>query len=248
MRYFFDLSYDGRDFHGWQKQPNALGIQEVVEEKLAVLTRRERRVIAAGRTDTGVHAEHMIAHVDFDSPVNPQDLTYKLNRMLPKSIAVNSIFQVHPEAHARFDASSREYEYRIIQKKNPFLSPYATLVKRPLSVDKMQEAANLMMKHRDFKCFSKSRTDVNTYFCQIEEANWIEHEELLVFQIKADRFLRNMVRAVVGTLIEVGLGKKNLDDFNAVLNSRDRGKAGKSMDAKGLFLKKVTYPEAIRQI
>lgn len=249
MRYFFDLSYDGSPFHGWQKQPNALGIQEVVEEKLATATREKRQIIAAGRTDTGVHAEQMIAHADFKKEIDTLELQYKLNKMLPKSIAINSIFRVNEDAHARFDAISREYKYQICSAKNPFLDPYSTLIKKKLNVAEMQNGADLIKQHRDFKCFSKSKTDVNTYFCKVEKAKWIEHgDDVLVFEIKADRFLRNMVRAVVGTLIDIGLEKKDLTDLGQTLKSRDRGNAGKSMNAKGLFLKKIIYPEAITKL
>ena len=245
MRYFIDLAYDGSAFHGWQIQPNATSVQETIENALAVIFRQEMPIVGAGRTDAGVHAQQLIAHWDCKGKIDVAQLQFKLNNMLPAEIAINSIYQVKEDAHARFHAIAREYKYYVSSKKNPFQHQYSYYLKRELNMAKMNEAADILKKYTDFKCFSKSRTDVHTYNCKIEFAHWEVEKELLVFTIKADRFLRNMVRAIVGTLIEIGLEKMEVEEMHQIIKSRNRSNAGKSVDAKGLFLTKVEYPETI---
>ncbi|WP_121665650.1 tRNA pseudouridine(38-40) synthase TruA [Mesonia aquimarina] len=246
MRFFLDLSYNGKAYHGWQIQPNAISVQEMVEKSLAVAFQQKVAVVGAGRTDTGVHAKQLLAHADVDqSEIDFQQLLFKLNTILPNDISINAIYEVKADAHARFDAIGRTYNYYITTRKDPFLEDFSCYVKKSLDVDLMNEASKILLDYRDFKCFSKSKTDVKTYNCKIEKAFWEQKEHQLIFTIKADRFLRNMVRAIVGTLIEIGLKKISLDDFRLILESRDRGKAGKSVDAKGLFLTEVEYPNTI---
>lgn len=243
MRYFIQFSYFGKAYHGWQKQPNAITVQQVLEEGLSMLLRSQISVMGAGRTDTGVHAKEMYAHFDYDEITNIVDLAHRLNNYLPDDIAVKSIFKVQPETHARFDALERTYEYWIVQKKNPFYSDAAYFVWSSLDITAMNVAATILMEFEDFECFSKSNTDVRTYLCKIKKAVWQVKEDKLVFTITADRFLRNMVRAIVGTLLEVGLGKIKPEAISAIIKSKDRGKAGTSVPAKALYLTKVLYPE-----
>lgn len=241
MRYFIEFSYDGSDFSGYQIQPNARSVQAVLEEKLSILANEKMEIVGSSRTDAGVHAKKQIAHFDWANPI-PEDWIYRLNKMLPSSLAVLSISQVEDETHARFDAKSRKYEYHIIQRKNPFLHSYAYLFGIKLDLDKMNEAAKLLLNHQDFECFSKVHTDVFTFNCSISQAYW---EEIspghLVFTIESNRFLRGMVRAIVGTLLEIGEGKMDLPEFKAVLESKDRSKAGRAVPAEGLFLVEVNY-------
>ncbi len=246
MRYFIELAYDGTNFHGWQKQPNAITIQEVLETCLAKIFQQKVEVIGAGRTDTGVHAKHFIAHFDLEKSFKAKDLIYKLNRMLPEAIVVYQIYPVKADAHARFDAISREYKYYISLEKNPFTRDFSCLIPGKIEVDIMNEACEILKKHTDFQCFSKVKTDVRTYNCKIEKADWQKIEDQLIFTIVADRFLRNMVRAIVGTLLEIGKRKKTLSDLEEILKSKNRSRAGKSMAAKGLFLHKITYPENLK--
>ncbi|MBT8320821.1 MAG: tRNA pseudouridine(38-40) synthase TruA [Eudoraea sp.] len=244
MRYFLSLSYFGKAYHGWQRQPNALAVQEVVEHALSTLMRSPITIVGAGRTDTGVHAREIYAHFDTASPI-PSDLLKRLNRFLPDDIAINSLFSVPDDAHARFSAVSRTYEYYVISKKDPFYSDSAYLVERPLNVELMNKAAEIIMSYEDFECFSKSNTDVHTFNCQISSAAWKEKGDLLIFKITADRFLRNMVRAIVGTLLDVGLDKLTTEDVKAIIKSKNRSEAGVSVPAKGLYLTRVEYPESI---
>ena len=246
MRYFIELSYHGKAYHGWQNQPNAISVQEVVEKALFTLLGEKIDIVAAGRTDAGVHALQMFVHFDTDLSFNSEDLTYKLNAFLPQDIAVNDIFEVKPEAHARFDATSRTYLYRISLKKNAFNFDYAYLMKKPLQLHLMNEATKVLLGYQDFQCFSKTHTDVKTYFCDIKQAEWKQIDDELHFTIKADRFLRNMVRAIVGTLINVGLGKITIDDLQIIIQSKDRSEAGYSVPAHGLYLINIDYPESIK--
>ncbi|WP_298515894.1 tRNA pseudouridine(38-40) synthase TruA [uncultured Kordia sp.] len=242
MRYFIELSYNGKNYHGWQNQPNAISVQEVIEKALSTLLRSSIAIVGAGRTDAGVHAKQMYAHFDTDIPFDPSELTFKLNSFLPKDVAIHKIHSVHEEAHARFDATGRTYEYWIVSQKNPFHIQSAHTVFKELDIDVMNEAAKELFNYNDFKCFSKTHTDVKTYICKIEKAVWEQKNELLVFTICADRFLRNMVRAIVGTLLEVGLGKLSIAEFKQIIESRDRSKAGTSVPGKALYLTAVTYP------
>ena len=239
-----DRSYVGTPFVGWQRQPAGDSVQSCLEDALSILFSKSLSIVGAGRTDAGVHAHQLYAHVDLDEHID-QDLTFRLNKLLPKEIAVNNIVAVSQDAHARFDAVSRIYRYLINKQKNPFLQKRSYHFAKPLDLDLMNQAAKILIDNEDFKCFSKSRTDVKTYVCDIQEAYWQQNGSELVFYIKANRFLRNMVRAIVGTLIEVGLRKINISDFEGILASRDRSKAGYSVPAHGLYLEKVNYPKHI---
>lgn len=245
MRYFIEFSYVGKQYHGWQNQPNAISVQQVLENALSKLLRQTVALVGAGRTDAGVHAKQMFAHFDFEPMADTDDIVYRLNAFLPYDIAVQSIFEVEAGAHARFDAVERAYEYWVVQKKNPFYAESAHYVKHPLDVKKMNRAAAQLLEYDDFECFSKSNTDVKTYLCNIKKAEWIEHNGVLVFTIVADRFLRNMVRAIVGTLLDVGSGKNSVEDVNTIIKSGDRSNAGPSVPAKGLYLTQVLYPKTI---
>ena len=244
MRYFLELSYDGTPFVGWQRQPYGDSVQSCLENALSILFRKPLSIVGAGRTDAGVHAHQLFAHVDIDQHID-QDLTFRLNKLLPNEIAVRNIFAVAQDAHARFDAVSRSYCYHITTQKNPFLQKRSYQLTKPLDVKLMNQAAKILIDHDDFKCFSKSKTDVKTYICDIQHAHWQKDGSELVFSIQANRFLRNMVRAIVGTLIEVGLRKISNSDFEAILTSRDRNQAGYSVPGYGLYLEKVNYPKHI---
>ncbi|WP_081209581.1 tRNA pseudouridine(38-40) synthase TruA [Salegentibacter sediminis] len=243
MRYFIELAYFGKNYHGWQNQPDAVSVQEKIETALGKLFQKTIEITGAGRTDAGVHAKQIFAHFDIQEKIDTEQLQYKLNSMLPKDIAVYDIFEVEPLAHARFDALSRSYEYHIINKKDPFLIDRAYFIKKCLDVDKMNQAAEILKTYTNFKCFSKSRTDVKTYNCKIEEARWEWDGDILKFSITANRFLRNMVRAIVGSLIEIGLGKTSVESLHEIIKSEDRSKAGTSVPARALYLTKITYPK-----
>ncbi len=246
MRYFIQLSYNGSAYHGWQIQPNAVTVQETIQDALSKLLNTNISITGAGRTDTGVHAFQMFAHFDVDETLDTENLTFKLNSFLPKDIAIQSIFQVNADAHTRFHAIKRSYDYKISLKKNVFLFDYTHYVHQKLDVDKMNEAANILLEYTNFQCFSKSNTDVKTYNCKIEQAQWKQEGNLLIFTISADRFLRNMVRAIVGTLLNIGLSKIAVSDMHKILASKDRSKAGFSVPSKGLYLTEVLYPDNIK--
>ncbi|QLE01691.1 tRNA pseudouridine(38-40) synthase TruA [Galbibacter sp. BG1] len=248
MRYFLELSYNGKHYHGWQYQPNAITVQEVLEKALSTLMRQEIQILGAGRTDAGVHGKQMYAHFDVENTIKREEMLYKLNSFLPPDIAIKDIIPVKEDAHARFDAEQRSYEYWIVREKNPFYTDYAYNLKADLNLEAMNEAAKILLKHKDFQCFSKSNTDVKTYLCDVRRAEWVEKEDLLVFHITADRFLRNMVRAVVGTLLNVGIGKASVEDVENIINSKSRSKAGASVPAHGLYLTEVVYPNRIYKI
>ncbi len=246
MRYFLELSYNGKAYHGWQNQPNAISVQEVIEKALSTILKETINIVGAGRTDAGVHASQMYAHLDFEGNFKEEDLTYKLNSFLPKDIAIQTIYKVTDVAHARFDALSRTYHYRVSTLKNVFDYDYSYQMHLPLDVDAMNKACEILFEYKDFQCFSKSNTDVKTYNCDIMEAFWTQNDDELLFIIKANRFLRNMVRAVVGTMINIGLGKLKPEDLHQIIASKDRGKAGFSVPAHGLYLVNIEYPETIR--
>ena len=246
MRYFIELSYFGKAYHGWQNQPDSISVQEVLEEKLSKVLREKIDIVGAGRTDAGVHAKQMFAHFDVASGIDDDLMKYKLNSMLPKDIAIAAIFPVNEDAHARFDAISRRYEYHLIQEKDAFSKDFAWFLRHDLDVEKMNQAASVLKEYENFKCFSKSRTDVHTYNCRIDRAEWKAEGNKLVFHITADRFLRNMVRAIVGTLIEIGQNKYPLSHIHEVIKSEDRGMAGTSVPAHGLYLTGIEYPDNIR--
>ncbi|ARV09102.1 tRNA pseudouridine(38-40) synthase TruA [Winogradskyella sp. PC-19] len=246
MRYFIQLSYNGGAYHGWQIQPNAVTVQETIQEALSIVLNIQVSITGAGRTDTGVHASQMFAHFDVDKIIDTQNLTFKLNSFLPKDIAIQSIFRVNDDAHTRFHAVKRSYDYKISLKKNVFLFDYSHYMHQNLDVQKMNEAADILLEYQDFQCFSKSNTDVKTYNCKIEYAQWKQDNDMLIFTISADRFLRNMVRAIVGTLVTIGLGKAKVEDMHRIIASKDRSEAGFSVPAKGLYLTEVLYPESIQ--
>ena len=246
MRYFLEFSYNGKAYHGWQNQPNAISVQEVLEKALSTILKSKISVMGAGRTDAGVHASQMFAHFEFEGEINFKDLVYKLNSLLPKDIAVTDVFLVATEAHARFDALSRTYKYKISTSKNVFDSDLAYQVQLPLNVNAMNEACKILFQYKDFQCFSKSNTDVKTYNCDIKAANWIKNSNQLIFTITADRFLRNMVRAIVGTMINIGLGKLEPDALHQIITSKDRSNAGFSVPAHGLYLVEIAYPNTIK--
>ncbi|MGB3142580.1 MAG: tRNA pseudouridine(38-40) synthase TruA [Maribacter sp.] len=245
MRFFIQFSYLGKAYHGWQNQPNALTVQEVLENAMSKLLRQKIALVGAGRTDTGVHAKEMFAHFDIEIELDVPNLVYRLNSFLPTDIAVQNILKMIPEAHARFHATSRTYLYQIVKTKNPFYEDLAHFVLQDLDVDEMNKAAIVLIGKRDFECFSKSNTDVFTNICDLKYANWSLDNDVLSFTITADRFLRNMVRAVVGTLINVGSGKYEADYVNTILKSKDRAMAGASVPAKGLYLTSIKYPNEI---
>jgi tRNA pseudouridine38-40 synthase len=242
MRYFIEFAYNGKNYCGWQSQPHSPSVQETLNKALSTLLRTNIDVTGAGRTDTGVHARQMFAHFDHDGIDDTTTLVLRLNSFLPKDIAVYRIMPLHDDAHARFDATARTYEYHINTYKDPFMQDGSWYNIHPLDVEKMNEAAKMLFNHIDFKCFSKTHTDVKTFNCKVTEAHWQQTGNHLVFTVTADRFLRNMVRAIVGTLVNVGLGKMSIEDFNAVIESRNRSNAGASVPAHGLYLTKVEYP------
>ena len=241
MRYFIEFAYKGTNYHGWQYQPNASSVQETLTKALSTILKTEIEIVGAGRTDSGVHAKQMFAHFDYDLEIEILHLTHKLNSFLPKDIAVLNFHEVHDEAHARFDATKRTYEYHIHTKKDAFESDNSWYYLNDLNIEKMNDACKILFNYIDFECFSKVHTDVNTFNCTIFEANWKQIDNRLIFTISADRFLRNMVRAIVGTIVNVGLEKISLDDFTAIIESKDRNKAGFSVPAHGLYLTKVEY-------
>ena len=245
-RYFIYLAYNGANYCGWQNQPNGVSVQQKIEESLRVLLQKPLSITGAGRTDAGVHARWMVAHFDWENEtIDLPFLTEKLNCLLPPDIAVKKIAPVLPEAHARFDAISRTYKYYVCTTKDPFAFPFSYRITSPLDFDKMNEGAAILLEYTDFTSFSKLHTDVKTHNCRIMQAGWGKEEPGLIFTIQADRFLRNMVRAIVGTLLEVGRGKLSLDGFRQVIESKDRGNAGTSAPGKALFLVDVEYPDSI---
>ncbi len=242
MRYFIQFAYNGKNYHGWQIQPNATSVQGVLNAVFSTLLQEDISITGAGRTDAGVHASQMYGHFDCDTEIDCPKITHKANSFLPKDIVVFHIFLIHNTAHARFDATSRTYNYHISNFKNVFTNDLTWHFAKKLDLDAMNIAANELLKHTNFKCFSKTNTDVNTYNCQITEAFWITTNSEIMFTITADRFLRNMVRAIVGTLINVGLHKLTLQDFIQIIENKDREKAGFSVPAQGLFLTDIQYP------
>ncbi len=260
MRFFITLSYDGTRYHGWQIQPNGNSIQQELQQALSTLLRQPIEVVGAGRTDTGVHAKMMVAHFDLDPTQPPlkgeefslfkgeleRILAYKLNKLLPADIAVQEVRQVDEEMHARFSATSRTYHYFIHTRKDPFLQAYSWQIPFALDFEKMNEAAKVLLEYKDFTSFSKVGTDVKTNLCDLREAYW---EEVAPgrwrFTITANRFLRNMVRAIVGTLVEVGRGRISIEEMRQIIEAKDRCQAGESVPAKALFLVNIKYDDCI---
>jgi len=241
LRYFIELSYQGKNYHGWQIQPDVITVQEKLNKAVSIIFQLNIEVVGAGRTDTGVHASQMFAHFDLDKELKG-DIPHKLNSVLPPDIVVHNVFTVADEKHARFDAISRSYEYKVWLGRNPFLLDFSWQIhSQNLNIDLMNEAASLLLEYTDFQTFSKVKTDVYTYNCDVTEAIWKQNGKELTFYISANRFLRNMVRAIVGTLVDVGLGKITKDEFRQIIESKSRSNAGLSVPAKGLFLTKIKY-------
>ena len=242
MRYFLKIGYDGTNYHGWQIQDNANTVQAEIQKGLSAFFGRDISVVGCGRTDTGVHAREFLLHFDIDKKVEDIDhAVYKLDRIMPNDIVIRELIQIHDEAHARFDATSRTYKYFISHQKDPFNDRFEAFFQKKPNVELMNKAAIELFLHKDFTSFSKLHSDTKTNDCLIKEAEWKELNGKLIFTIQADRFLRNMVRAIVGTLLEVGYEKMSTPEFREVILARDRSKAGHSVPANGLFLEGVEY-------
>jgi tRNA pseudouridine38-40 synthase len=246
-RYFIFLSYTGTNFHGWQIQPDASTVQKTLDNALSLILGEDIRSTGAGRTDTGVHASKFCAHFDSkrDDLLSDKKLIFRLNRLLPADIAIKTIRKVQPDTNARYSAISRTYEYIISRTKDPFYYSYSWFIHGNVDVAAMNNACILLMKHSDFTSFSRLHSDTKTNICKVYSAGWSEKCDRLVFTVRADRFLRNMVRAIVGTMIEVGTGKIDLQKFEEIIEARDRCRAGRSAPAKGLFLTDIEYPAEI---
>ncbi|GAA4423228.1 tRNA pseudouridine(38-40) synthase TruA [Pontibacter saemangeumensis] len=242
MRYFLEIAYDGTRFHGWQVQPNALTVQEVLDDCLTKVLRQPVSSTGSGRTDTGVHASQQFVHFDVAQQLVTEQVLYRLNRILPSDISAINLYNVPDDAHARFDAEARTYHYYITFAKNPFRRHHAWYHSRPLDVERMNAAAAVLLEYEDFTTFSKVKGDTKHYRCTIYEAVWRLQGQELVFTIRANRFLRGMVRLVVGTLVDVGRGKLTVQQFEQIVASQDRSKSSGAAPAEGLFLAKVEYP------
>lgn len=243
VRYFVKLSYKGTKYFGWQIQPNQTSVQEVIQNVLSQLHKNNRiELVGCGRTDTGVHASEYYAHFDSEEVFDLSQLRYKMNVMLPDDISIHDIFEVKADLHARFSATSRTYEYRMHFFKDPFLSDTSLLFTKQLDLSKMNEACRLLKNYVDFECFSKVNTDVSNFNCTIFSAEFLNTENGIVFKISANRFLRNMVRAITGTMIDIGTGKITLKEFQSIIESKNRSNAGTSVPAHGLTLIGITYP------
>jgi tRNA pseudouridine38-40 synthase len=246
QRYFIELAYKGTNFHGWQIQPNAASVQEYLEKALSTIIREPIAVTGAGRTDTGVHASYFVAHFDSEKlNLDHSDFAHKLNSFLGKEIVIFHVSKVAPEAHARFDAISRTYQYHLNLRKDPFALETSWHFFIQPDIERMNAASRILFEYTDFTSFSKLHTDVKTNNCKIYRAEWTQEGTNIVFTVKADRFLRNMVRALVGTLLEVGMGKIDLTQFRKIIEQKDRGAAGLSVPAHGLFLTDIEYPETV---
>jgi len=236
-----DLQYDGTDFHGWQTQPNATSVQQTIEYALSKLNSNiPTEIVGCGRTDTGVHAKHYVAHCDFEYE-NLDELILKMNHMLPPSIHIFEVVAAHNSFHARFDAKKRSYRYFIDKTKNPFNNKFAHYSRQILNIDAMNEAAIFLIGRHDFESFAKHHSDVNNHFCEVFKAFWSESDEQYIFEISANRFLRNMVRAIVGTLADIGLGKIEPTQIQDIISKKNRSEAGTSVPGKGLFLWEIEY-------
>ena len=245
MRYLFEIAYNGTHYNGWQSQQNATGVQTIVEGALSKLLRTPIYIVGSGRTDTGVHCEQQFFHADIEKEFDQKNFVLRINSLLPKDISIYSFRTIKPKASARYDAFERTYQYRITRVKNPFLDGLAWHYFKPADIKTMNKAAALLLGEHDFQCFSKVKTEVNHFRCDIKKASWEENEYEMEFTITANRFLRGMVRAVVGTLLDVGSGKISMTDFQAILKSKDRKRAGANVPAHGLYLTKVKYPASI---
>lgn len=245
-RFFITLSYNGKNYVGWQIQPNGMSVQQALQDALSVILRKDVMVVGAGRTDAGVHAREMIAHFDWDRDnFSADDLVYKLNNFLPKDISLSSIREVHPDAHARFSAVSRTYKYFVTTVKEPFLHEYTYRLFFQPDIDRMNTLCDILKEYSDFTSFSRLHTDVKTNNCRIEYARWEKKGDIYEFTIQADRFLRNMVRAIVGTLLQAGRGQLDEQGFRHIIEAKNRNVAGDSAPGHALFLEKVIYPDDI---
>jgi tRNA pseudouridine38-40 synthase len=245
LRFFFETTYNGTNYHGWQNQANAIGVQEVVEGALSKIFRTKIEIVGSGRTDTGVHCVQQFFHADLDKELDEKTWLIKLNSLLPKDIAIRSIKPVKDDAHARYDAFERSYQYKITRTKNPLLVGQAYYFFKEVDVVNLNQAAALLIGEQDFECFSKVKTDVNHFICTIKKAHWNQKGDLLVFTIVANRFLRGMVRAIVGTLLDAGTGKISLQELEHIIKSKDRKKAGMNVPPEGLYLTSVRYPKSV---
>ena len=248
FRYFIKLSFDGANYHGWQSQDNANTVQAEVEKALSILLSYKIEITGCGRTDAGVHAKEFYAHFDHQTLIGEEiikNLVYRMNAILSNDISISDVFLVENNFHARFSAISRTYKYYVSRSKDPFNKNYSCSVFGNLDIEKMNAASAILFDFIDFTSFSKLHTDVKTNICLIMQAEWVEEGAMLVFTIKADRFLRNMVRAIVGTLLDVGRGKLSTEDFRKIIENKNRCDAGFSVPAKALFLEKIEYPAPI---
>lgn len=246
FRYFIDCAYLGKNYVGWQRQLNGKSVQEEIEKAFSIIFQEEIKIHGSSRTDAGVHAKHQFAHIDLAFELTSVDETvYKLNNLLPHDISINNLLRVQSEMHSRFEATGRKYIYRIHTEKNPFVSETSYYFRQSLNVNLMNEACKILLKSADFESFSKVKTEVNNFKCNVEIAEWTEDERNYSFTIQANRFLRGMVRAIVGTMIEVGSGKITLEQFAEIIVSKNRGKAGRNVPAHGLTLEQVIYPKTI---
>jgi tRNA pseudouridine38-40 synthase len=246
-KYFIQLSYNGKSYHGWQIQPNARSVQEEINNALSTILQEEINCVGAGRTDTGVHAKNFIAHFETVNLFNidTQHFIYKINAVLPNDVVIHSSYPMIDEAHARFSAISRTYHYYISPNKNPFSQDFSYFFPRELNIELMNQACKLLFEYEDFTSFSKLHSDAKTNNCKIIKAEWLELDNQLLFIIQADRFLRNMVRAIVGTMLDIGLGKTSLEELAQIIESKERSNAGRSVPAQGLFLVNIEYPKEI---
>lgn len=244
-RYFLDIAYNGTAYHGWQIQENAHTVQAELQKCLSTVLRSDIEIMGSGRTDTGVHATHQIAHFDVPELISDDRLVYKLNSFLPRDISIQSMRRVHDDAHTRFAATQRSYQYFIHQAKSPFLENLSYYYPKALDIPLMNEAAKKLLGEQNFESFSKVKTEVNTFICTIKEARWEKQNDSIVFHVTANRFLRGMVRALVGTLLDAGREKLTVTDFVNIIESRDRKKAGRAVPAHGLYLTEVVYPDSV---
>lgn len=248
-RYFIKMAYNGKNYHGWQVQPNAESIQGMMNHAIGLILREEVNLVGAGRTDTGVHASEFFAHFETTQNLGDDEelshLAFKLNNFLPKDIAVYRIFPVGPKVHARFDATARTYKYYISRIKNPFHYDTSYYFYGELNMERMNEAARILFSYKDFTSFSKTNTQNNNNLCDLYDAKWEEENDTLVFTIRANRFLRNMVRSIVGTLLDIGQGKLEVLELHRVIQQQNRSSAGFSAPARGLFLHKIEYPDEL---
>jgi len=246
-RYALEIAYKGSQFHGWQLQPNCNSVQAEMQKALSLICKEQVHCLGCGRTDAGVHAKQFVLHFEINGEL-PERLVHKLNHLLTRDISIYHLYNVSPNFSARFDCTERSYEYHIHQKPNPFLSEYSWYFSKPLDIELMNLAAARLLAHKDFKAFCKANSQVNHYECDLREAVWIKDDYRLLFKITANRFLRNMVRAIVGTLVEIGEGKLSLEEFERIVLSQDRRESGQSAPPQGLFLVRTVYPEGTFEI